>query len=47
MKEKNNVPWPYKENGQAFIGEGRGAPEAKIKPKTKENKATRKNLGEK
>lgn len=36
MKEKNNAPWPYKENGQAFIGEGRGAPEVTIKRKLEE-----------
>ncbi|MFA5877020.1 MAG: hypothetical protein WC880_01510 [Candidatus Paceibacterota bacterium] len=42
MKEKNNPPWPYKENGQAFIGEGRGAPEAKIKPKSEEKMTSEK-----
>ena len=37
MNKKESAPWPYNNDGQAFIGEGRGAPEAKIKPKRKES----------
>ncbi|MES2134771.1 MAG: hypothetical protein V4449_00835 [Patescibacteria group bacterium] len=33
MQEKKNALWPYRNDGQAFVGEGRGAPEATIKPK--------------
>lgn len=42
MQEKKTVPWPYTNDGRAFVGEGRGAPEAKIKPKQEKMKVLRK-----
>ncbi|TSD05692.1 MAG: hypothetical protein Greene07147_397 [Parcubacteria group bacterium Greene0714_7] len=42
MQEKKNAPWPYRSDGRAFIGEGRGAPEAKIKPKSEEKMVSEK-----
>ena len=32
MKKSNErVPWPYSLDGQAFVGEGRGAPPAPVR----------------
>ncbi|MBP6946292.1 MAG: hypothetical protein KBC74_02520 [Candidatus Pacebacteria bacterium] len=42
MNKKESAPWPYNNDGQAFIGEGRGAPEAKIKPKSEEKMVSEK-----
>lgn len=34
METKGKAPLPYRDDGRAFIGEGKGAPEAVIKPET-------------
>lgn len=41
-KEKPNAPLPYSEDGQGFVGEGRGAPEAPLKQKETEQKDEKK-----
>jgi hypothetical protein len=36
MSKEKQAPDPYTENGQGFIGEGRGAPQAPINSPKKE-----------
>ena len=37
-KEKLGAPRPYSDDGQGFVGEGRGAPEVPINPKESDQK---------
>jgi hypothetical protein len=39
---KEKAPPPYSDDGQGFVGEGRGAPEAPINPKEPEQKDEKK-----